>query len=875
MRSTSVFAGWLCAALALWVSAGALTVTTSHAADPRIAFLPPVWILGALIAAAVIVAAATHRHRAAARAARPLFASLALLLPWLPTPIPAAFLLWTGPLRWWAWIAIALAVLAAIPRARWRWTKIFADPRRAPALAALLTLGLGFAAARQVASRLPTGDEPAYLAIAQSLLHDHTLAIEGVYRRGDYHAYYHGNLAPDYLRRGTDGRIYSVHAPGLPVLILPAFAALGYRGVTRFLVLVAAAGSMLVWQTAFTLTADAAAAWFGWAAVALSVPFFLHTFMVFPDAPAAVLVMYAVRPLAEPFNDSRSGRWLIRGAAVGLLPWLHVRYAVIAAAIGLLLALKLLRRTQRRQLVALAIVPALSAVGWVALSYIIYGTPNPTAAYGGGSQMALANLAPGLTGLLVDQQFGLIPNAPVYLVAAAGFVLLWKARRRLALELLTIVVPYTLVVAAYQMWWGGDAAPARFLVPILLLGAWPAAWLFSRARREATRGLALAALTISVLLTASMVLVNHGGLIFNNRNASALWLRWLAPAIDLPRSMPSVFLNRSSILWLQVGLWAIGLAALVGAAYGAERRRAMGVALPATAVLALTMVVPLGWWVSRAVPITANASQVAWLRSYRPDLHGVGIGYAPPRRIAYGALPSRLRIGPTFASLPADGPPLVAIFAPPAGTYELDTSAWGRGSGQVTIAVDSSLPPIVRIPVGSGDGQAVHRFELPATVNGLVVDADAGARRILHRVWLRPLWLAGSADTVGQRRAVHAARYGPALVFSLDRGSYLEGGGLWVRPRYATELAIAPPPDRPLALELHNAPVANTIALRSGEWSETVTLGPRESRTIELPEAPDERVLALTIEATAGYRPVDVDPGSRDDRWLACWVEFR
>src|SRR6185312_13616347 len=129
------------------------------------------------------------------------------------------------------------------------------------------------------------------------------------------------------------------------------------------------------------------------------------------------------------------------------------------------------------------------------------------------------------------------------------------------------------------------------------------------------------------------------------------------------------------------------------------------------AVVALTIVVPLGWRVSRAVPITANASQVAWLRSYWPDLHGVGIGYAPPRRIAYGSLPTGLRIGPTLARLPGDGQPLVAIFAPPAGIYELDTSVWGRGSGQVTIAVDSSLPPIVRIPVGSGDSQAVHRFE--------------------------------------------------------------------------------------------------------------------------------------------------------------------
>jgi hypothetical protein len=37
------------------------------------------------------------------------------------------------------------------------------------------------------------------------------------------------------------------------------------------------------------------------------------------------------------------------------------------------------------------------------------------------------------------------------------------------------IAPYLLLVTAYAMWWGGWSAPGRFVVPVLLLMAVPAA----------------------------------------------------------------------------------------------------------------------------------------------------------------------------------------------------------------------------------------------------------------------------------------------------------------------------------------------------------------------------------------------------------------
>ena len=86
-----------------------------------------------------------------------------------------------------------------------------------------------------------------HLIVAQSLIQDHDLQVENNYQRGDQLAYYPAALTPDYLRRGVNGQIYSVHAPGLPFLIAPLFAMSGYIGVRIALLVVSAAATALAW----------------------------------------------------------------------------------------------------------------------------------------------------------------------------------------------------------------------------------------------------------------------------------------------------------------------------------------------------------------------------------------------------------------------------------------------------------------------------------------------------------------------------------------------------------------------------------------------------------------------------------------------------
>jgi hypothetical protein len=207
------------AAVGLWLTLGAVSASGETATE-RLAVLPPARLLIAFLAGAVVLA---HVLPASPARLRPLYVAFLPWLPWLPLPIPAGFLLWNGPLASAAWILIGCLLLAGPAGAAW--TRVLETaPARQLALAILLAAASYMVAAWRMTPVLPDGDEPHYVVITQSLLYDRDLKIENNHRGGDYRAYVGRELKPDYLRRGLDGEIYSIHAPGLAAVALPAFA---------------------------------------------------------------------------------------------------------------------------------------------------------------------------------------------------------------------------------------------------------------------------------------------------------------------------------------------------------------------------------------------------------------------------------------------------------------------------------------------------------------------------------------------------------------------------------------------------------------------------------------------------------------------------
>ena len=274
----------------------------------------------------------------------------------------------------------------------------------------------------------PEGDEPHYLMVAESLLRDGDLSLERDYAEGRYAVFHDAPLAPHFRVRGKGGEIYSLHAVGLSVLILPAWALAGYAGVTVFMALLAALVALEVREWVRELTGrDGLAEAAGWV-FALSPPLVHYAGLVFTEVPAALALSFGLRH-ARRADLGPAGAVAV-GLAAAALPWLNVRYAPLAV---LVVAHALWRHPRARVALAVLAPTIVSAAGLLVYHQALYGFWDPRRVYGRRPEFALSTLAEGLPGLLLDQEFGLLVYAPVLALALPGFAFLWRRDRRLAI----------------------------------------------------------------------------------------------------------------------------------------------------------------------------------------------------------------------------------------------------------------------------------------------------------------------------------------------------------------------------------------------------------------------------------------------------------
>ena len=913
--------------VAAWCSLGTVGLVHSSSTITRLTLVPRWWLLPVFIASAFVI---TRVARLTSHQLSALFLSALAILPWLPMPLPAAFLVWTGPLLVAVWSGVLLGVIVAggwKPSSRW-----IVEPQRARLLAGGLALTLYVVSAWWLSIIPPSGDAPHYLVITQSLIRDGDVRIENNHQRGDYLEYYPGALEPHYLRRGKNNEIYSIHAPGLPALIAPAYFLAGLPGATLFLALVGAIGAAGMWQLGHRITGSAGAAWFGWAAVALTAPFFIVVSEIFPDGIAATLVLLGMVPLLDPGIDRRSWRvWFAAGVSLAILPWLGSRLVAIAVTAGVLLVLRMrnlteapdlkvgptsagerqsyvgpsfssgawqsnvgptfppplannrasyggpaeaLAKTGRSRvftrLLSVALPGIVSAALWFGYFYAIYGTVNPSAPYGPYTQMEAANLVRSIPGLLFDEQFGLISNAPVYGFILAGVIVSAVKRRRWAIELLVVSVPYMIAVGMWAIWWAGTSSPSRYWTPLSLLLGVAAARLWNEARAPATQSLAFAALVVSVLVTVALVGPGRGSLLFNFRDGVALWLEWASDLVDLPRGAPSAFRDSAIGMWLKAAIWSacLGAAWTASGAIGARRPRALVLATPWTLAVAVMLALSLSWRAGNAQPLTPETATLGLLRHVSP-LRSTALDYSERRIEAASAALSQVRLRTSNRRSLARPAPLLSLTNLPAGMYWVHVAATESDGGTLLLRAGSSLPLRTWTVPDDGSTALEPPINLAAGVQSLTIDGDQAARRSITAVELQPVVdnVPARADRPVARLAV---RYGEVDAYFLDDHAFAEPTGFWLAGGQKAELLIANA-GSPLHLFLRNAPVANTVTIEPG--AHIVELGPGEEKTLDLTAGSGPAL--VRIHVPHGFRPWERDHSNADMRYLGCWIEIR
>jgi hypothetical protein len=268
----------------------------------------------------------------------------------------------------------------------------------------------------------------------------------------------------------------------------------------------------------------------------------LNAGAIYPDLLSGLLLVLGYEALDAPRLTPR--RALALGLVLTVCPWVHVKLLAIVAVYMAWAAFLLWRQAQEgsgvgisrlglrlrsepglrmgliqpshamtasgtavpvRCLTPLVVgavalgLPLLSVAGLMCYNLLLYGSPSPAAPYEGPT-LFTGNPVAGIVGQIFAQGQGALGTAPFALLAVPGAVALWRRDRAAALKIGLVTVPFWLLTLTYRIWWGGDAPPLRFLLPLLPLWATGVAALLAGLRSAAAR------LTVGVCAAATLAL---------------------------------------------------------------------------------------------------------------------------------------------------------------------------------------------------------------------------------------------------------------------------------------------------------------------------------------------------------------------------------
>ena len=319
------------------------------------------------------------------------------------------------------------------------------------------------------------GDEPHYLLAAESIVEDGNLDVKDEYASRGYDDFYPYEL--DKHGEETQGRLNEPHGAGFPLLIAPAYAVGGAKGVELFLAAIAALAVALAYRLALRVVPDP---WAMGAALAAGVspPFLAYGTAVYPELTAGAAL--AAAALLALRLDDRPGRADAFGcfALLGLLPWLGTKFVPAGLVVGYFGA-RALWRVRRRTLAVGSVELSLFSVAlYAGINEALYGGPTPYAADVAGESATDASFPGGyldrayrLVALFIDREYGLLRWAPIFLLAFAGVWLLWRSRRDRLARAVPAIREIELTAGLCTAALGAQLLVAGFLAPTMF-GFW-------------------------------------------------------------------------------------------------------------------------------------------------------------------------------------------------------------------------------------------------------------------------------------------------------------------------------------------------------------------------------------------------------------------
>lgn len=343
-----------------------------------------------------------------------------------------------------------------------------------------------------------TGDEPPYLMITHSILHDRDFNLRNNVEQGD-HRRFSWVYFPTHSLDVRDGGFYSNATSLLCFLLLPGYAlgsllpdyALGERlGSLLTLNLIA---SWLLLEI-FLLTAEISksykAAFLSWALVGFTSPVFFFSAQIYPEIVGAAVIVFLLRRLLKP---GFKGKGLLVLISAFILISLKMRFAALAITLPVLLFFLSYKKIdlflqEERKFPFRVLGTGMGLIGLVGITFVgslLFTFLVDRVLLGGklfhrefwNWEKLLTYLKPEwenittFLGLIFDQEFGLLFYSPLYAFGLIGIPYLLYRYGKETLTILIPIITYIFILTNLSVpdWFGGWALPSRYIVVIIPL----------------------------------------------------------------------------------------------------------------------------------------------------------------------------------------------------------------------------------------------------------------------------------------------------------------------------------------------------------------------------------------------------------------------
>ncbi len=338
---------------------------------------------------------------------------------------------------------------------------------------------------------LPSGDEPHYLVISQTLLKYHSLDVMLDYKNADYRSFYPIPLIPQ-VTHNTTGNLLPMHDIGGPILWLVPYFLLGRLGAVFFISFISVLIVVNIYKFLLTMGINERCAFLVSLAYGIASPIYLYAHLTFVEPIGAFVSIYVLRKIFQ--KEINVSDLVISSTLLGILPWVHIRFALIEMPLFFFMLYRVYKDNKlkniKHYLYYLIPVTLLFAVLEL-YNYKVWGTLNPGIDQINNNNMPFArNPLPGMLGIFFDQEYGVLLNFPIFIFLIVGVIVAAKKKFGIYNVLVLITsIPYVVAFSTLRHWSGGWCPPARFLMTLLPLYSFYIAYALQTIDSRASRRL--------------------------------------------------------------------------------------------------------------------------------------------------------------------------------------------------------------------------------------------------------------------------------------------------------------------------------------------------------------------------------------------------